>query len=100
MSFVKDIVQWNFKRGTWQYDAFCLLIIAFIFLTPKNWFDKRETLATRTARVIVKQADFSPERSELEKKVKELSGNNNAEITAWRERRDERGEIFYEIDIR
>ena len=100
MSLVKNIIQWNYGRGTWQYDAFCLLIIAFIFLTPKYWFDKRETLATQTARLVVKKEDFSPEKGALEKKVKQLSGNENAEIIEWRERRNERGEIFYEIDIR
>ena len=31
-------------RGTWQYDIFCLLIIAFIFLTPKAWFEKEKNL--------------------------------------------------------
>lgn len=100
MGFAKDIIQWNYRRGTWQYDAFCLLIIAFIFLTPKMWFDKRESLATQTARLIVKKEDFSPEKSELEKKVKKLSGNENAEILGWHERRNENGEVFYEIDIR
>ncbi|HEX8247741.1 MAG TPA: hypothetical protein VF599_06200 [Pyrinomonadaceae bacterium] len=100
MSFVKDIIQWNYRRGTWQYDAFCLLIIAFIFLTPKIWFEKRERLATQTATLIVKKEDFSPEKGALEKKVKELSGNENAQIVEWRERRSEKGEIFYEIDIR
>jgi hypothetical protein len=97
---IKNVVLWNYRRGTWQYDVFCLLIIAFIFLTPKSWFDKRETLATRTSRLIVKKQDFSPESGALEKKVKELSGNRNAEIVEWRERRGENGEIFYEIDIR
>lgn len=97
---LKDIIQWNYRRGTWQYDVFCLLIIAFIFLTPKHWFDKRERLATQTARLVVKKEDFSPEKGELEKKVKELSGNENAEILAWHERRNEKGEVFYEIDIR
>jgi hypothetical protein len=97
---LKDIIQWSYRRGTWQYDAFCLLIIAFIFLTPKHWFDKRERLATQTARLIVKKEDFSPEKGALEKKVKELSGNENAEILRWQERRSENGEIFYEIDIR
>jgi hypothetical protein len=97
---IKDVIQWNYRRGTWQYDVFCLLIIAFIFLTPKSWFDKRERLATQTARLIVKKEDFSPEKSEFEKKIKELSGNQNAEIVEWRERRSEKGEIFYEVDIR
>lgn len=63
---IKNFVLWTHQRGTWQYDAFCLLIIAFIFLTPKTWFEKREKLATQTARVAVKVVDFSPEKSESE----------------------------------
>ncbi len=97
---IKNFILWNHERGTWQYDAFCLLIIAFIFLTPKAWFEKRERLATQTARLIVKAQDFSLEKNEMEKRVKELSGNENAEVLQWRERKNADGEIFYEIDIR
>jgi hypothetical protein len=100
MDFLKNIILWRYERGTWQYDVFCLLIIAFIFLTPKVWFDRKEKLATQTSRLIVKAKDFSPEHSELEKRVRELSDNPSAEIIGWRERRDAAGEIFYEIDIR
>jgi len=50
---MKDIVLWNHERGTWQYDIFCLMIIAFIFLTPKAWFEKAERLATQTPAVNV-----------------------------------------------
>jgi len=97
---IKKFILWNHERGTWQYDVFCLLIIAFIFITPKTWFEKREKLATQTARLIVKTEDFSPDRSKLEKRVKELSGNENAEILDWHERKNADGETFYEIDIR
>jgi len=97
---MKNIILWNYERGTWQYDVFCLLIIAFIFLTPKMWFEKREKLATQTSRLIVKAQDFSLEKSEMEKRIKELSGNQNAEILQWRERKNADGETFYEIDIR
>jgi hypothetical protein len=45
---------WDHKRGSWQYDVFCLLIIAFIFLTPKSWFDRREKLATQSPPTAVK----------------------------------------------
>ncbi len=61
----RRFILWDYLRGTWQYDIFCLLIIAFIFLTPKAWFDKHEKLATQTARVIVKAEDFSTDRSIL-----------------------------------
>ena len=97
---MKNIILWNYERGTWQYDVFCLLIITFIFLTPKSWFEKREKLATQTARLIVKAKDFSPEKIEFERRVKELSGNQNAEILDWREMKNADGETFYEIEIR
>ena len=97
---IKNFVLWNHKRGTWQYDAFCLLIISFIFLTPKTWFEKRERLATQTARLIVKAQDFSPEKNEMERRIKQLSGNENAEILDWREKKNAAGEVFYEVEIK
>ena len=100
MSFIKQFVLWRYERGTWQYDVFCLLIIAFIFLTPKTWFEKKEKLATQTARLIVQAADFSPDKSVMETRVKELSGNPNAEIIEWRKKTNAKGETIYEIEIR
>lgn len=97
---IKKFILWNHERGTWQYDVFCLLIIAFIFVTPKTWFEKRERLATHTARLIVKPEDFSFEKIQLQKRVRELSGNENAEILDWHEKRNADGEVFYEIEIR
>ena len=97
---MKNIILWRYERGTWQYDVFCLLIIAFIFLTPKVWFESREKLATQTSRLIVKAKDFSTEESEREKRVRELSGNPNAEIVEWRTVKHADGEVFYEIELR
>lgn len=97
---VKNFIQWRHERGTWQYDVFCLLIVAFIFLTPKAWFDKKERLATQTARLIVKAQDFSPDKIEMEKRVRELSGDKNAQILDWRETKNAAGETIYEIEIR
>ena len=95
---LKDIILWKYERASWQWDVLCLLIILFIFLTPKQWFDKRD--ATQVSRLIVKAQDFSPDKSEMSKRVKELSGNPNAEILEWHERKNAKGETFYEIDIR
>ena len=97
---IKKIILWRYERGTWQYDVFCLLIIAFIFITPKIWFDNREKLATQTSRLIVKAKDFSTIESEREKRIKELSGNPNAEIIELHERKNDDGEVFYEIEFR
>jgi hypothetical protein len=51
---MKRWILWDHSRGTWQYDVLCLLIIAFIFLTPKSWFESAEKLATQTADSIVR----------------------------------------------
>lgn len=100
MKQLRDLVLWNYSRETSVYVIFCLLIVAFIFLTPKSWFDKRERLATRPARLIVKPSDFSPQKDVLEKRVRGLTGDPQAEVLDWHERKDESGETFYEIEIR
>jgi len=30
---------WTYERGTWQYDVMVALILAFIFFTPRSWFN-------------------------------------------------------------
>jgi len=51
---VKDIILWKYERASPQWDVLCVLCLVFIFLTPKAWFDKKETLsANQTARLIV-----------------------------------------------
>ena len=37
-------VFWAYERGTWQYDLMVLVILAFIFLSPRTWFEDRPTL--------------------------------------------------------
>jgi len=59
---MKRLILWDHERGTWQYDVFCLLIVAFIFLTPKSWFEKAEKLATQTATSVVR-IESAPDQS-------------------------------------
>jgi hypothetical protein len=35
---------WAYERGSWQYDVIVLAILAFIFLSPRAWFNDRPTL--------------------------------------------------------
>jgi hypothetical protein len=51
---MKRILLWDFERASWQWDVLCILIMAFIFLTPKSWFDGAEKPATPTPSAIVK----------------------------------------------
>jgi len=41
---IRRTVFWTYERGTWQYDLMVLAILAFIFLSPRNWFNDRPTL--------------------------------------------------------
>ena len=100
MGPLKRFILWNYSRETSIYVIFCLLIVAFIFLTPKTWFDNRERLATNTSRLIVQPSDFSPEQSVLQQHVREISGNPNAVVVDWRKKQNARGETIYEVDIR
>jgi hypothetical protein len=100
MGLIRDIVEWKYERASWQWDVLCLVIMAFIFLTPKTWFEKRERVATKTTRLIVKASDFPADRTIMENKVKELSENPNAEIVDFREKKDSDGQTIYEIDIK
>ena len=30
---------WSYERGTWQYDLAVILILIFVLLTPRSWFN-------------------------------------------------------------
>jgi hypothetical protein len=100
MDVLKKLVLWSYSRETSVYVIFCLLIVAFIFLTPKEWFNRQDLFATQTSRLIVKQSDFSPDKPVLEQRVRAISGNPKAEVVDWRKRETPDGETVYEIDIR
>jgi hypothetical protein len=35
---LKRFIFWDYPRAGWQYDVIVGLILAFIFLTPREWF--------------------------------------------------------------
>src|SRR5215831_17434568 len=35
---LKRLLLWDFPRASWQYDVIVAVILAFIFLTPRDWF--------------------------------------------------------------
>src|SRR4051812_5583172 len=38
IEMLKRLILWDFARGSWQYDVIVLLILGFLFLTPRSWF--------------------------------------------------------------
>jgi hypothetical protein len=41
---VQRSVFWSYERGSWQYDIIVAVILAFIFLTPRSWFQRDPNL--------------------------------------------------------
>ena len=56
---IKSILLWSYERGTWQYDVLCILILAFIFLTPSSLFKSTEHEPATPARLEQRQ-DLKP----------------------------------------
>ena len=50
---MKKIIKWEYERASWQWDVLCIVIMVFIFATPKEWFNKPNALATKTAGEVV-----------------------------------------------
>ena len=36
---VGRVIFWSYERMTWQYDVMVALIVAFVLLTPRHWFN-------------------------------------------------------------
>ena len=101
----KRVFFWTYPRTSWQWDVLCVLILVFIFLTPKGWFANTPFQHSRAAQTtIIISADVvgaQSDKGEIERRAKQLSGRANAQVMALREQRDAGGKLIaYEVDIR
>jgi hypothetical protein len=46
---IKNVLLWSYARGTWQYDALCLLIVLTVFLVPSSFFGDRDRAKQKSA---------------------------------------------------
>ena len=105
---IRKIFFWNYARNTWQWDILCVLILIFIFLSPKTWFESSERASTRThpspTSILLLDAEVvetAEDRSQLQQRVRVLTGRPDAEIKQIRKLTDESGRTRgYEVDIR
>ncbi|MBA2338788.1 MAG: hypothetical protein H0V88_00185 [Pyrinomonadaceae bacterium] len=110
MQIFKQTFFWRYGRSTWQYDVLCVLILAFIFLTPKSLFQASEPRLDAAHRntsspvwLLVNGRDSSPEpdAKELERRVRELIDRPDVKIQNVRRVQDREGRtVAYEVDIR
>jgi hypothetical protein len=104
MSFISDtakkVVFWNYSRTSWQWDVLCVLILAFIFLTPKAWFVSNAPIQTATIRAsdLVEKREDNPELGQL---AKQQLKRDNGQVVNVRPQFDKSGKVIaYEVDIR
>ena len=45
----KRFILWDFPRASWQYDVMVAIILAFIFLTPREWFRDQPRVPTASS---------------------------------------------------
>jgi len=106
---LRKLFFWNYARNTWQWDVLCVVILIFIFLTPKSWFENSERRGylahqNSTASTVL----ISPElivnvqdKGEVEQVVRTFTGRNDVQIVSVRKVVDKDGKTRgYEVDIR
>ena len=108
MGFVSNatnkILFWNYPRTSWQWDVLCVLILVFIFLTPKSWF-ANTSYPDQSARLTVvigaEVLGAQSDRANIERRAKEAARRPDGQVIEVRPQMDASGKIIgYEVDIR
>ena len=116
---IKRLFFWGYARNTWQYDVLCALILAFIFLTPRSWFETGSAMKNwsngepvaalehqkmSAQKVIITVADSSQSQmtqNEIESRLRAITGRSDIEVLSVRPMLDQSGKtVAFEVDIR
>ncbi len=96
---MKRFLLWSFERGSAQYDVICVVILAFIFLTPASLFNDRPDFMRvpteavhetsdddghRVFTVKVESLGFSPEQGAQQAAVDRLKATLGSAFTVSR----------------
>ncbi|HBB88984.1 MAG TPA: hypothetical protein DC047_15370 [Blastocatellia bacterium] len=109
LTTLKKLFFWNYARSSWQWDILCVVILIFIFLTPKSWFEsgeRRTAMAHQTPSAstllvgaeVVEKAQDTPQ---LEQRLRAFTGRSDLQVLGVRKVTGPDGKTTgYEIDIR
>jgi hypothetical protein len=109
LTTLKKLFFWNYARSSWQWDILCVVILIFIFLTPKSWFEtgeRRSVMAHQTPSAstllvgaeVVEKAQDTPQ---LEQRLRAFTGRSDLQVLGVRKVTGSDGKTTgYEIDIR
>ena len=106
---LRKLFFWNYARNTWQWDVLCVVILIFIFLSPKSWFENSERRGylahqNSTASTVLISPELivnAQDKGEVEQVVRTFTGRNDVQIVSVRKVVDKDGKTRgYEVDIR
>ena len=109
MNVLRKLFFWNYARNTWQWDVLCVVILIFIFLTPKSWFEKSERRVSfahqsptaSTVLISPELIENAQDKGQVEQVVRTFTGRNDVQVLNVRKVVDKDGKARgYEVDIR
>src|SRR2546423_12947782 len=92
----RKIVFWNYSRTSWQWDVLCVLILAFIFLTPKSWFASNPPVQT-TVTTVIWATDLvgnQGDMAEVDRLAKARVNRPSGQAVDHRPKRDQSGKVI------
>jgi hypothetical protein len=109
VSLLKKLFFWNYERNTWQWDTLCVVILIFIFLTPKSWFENGERRGyfrhqSQPASIVLVGTEFiekAQDKNQIEQLVRDYTGRKDVKVLDVRKLIGADGRTRgYEVDIR
>ena len=109
LDVLRKLFFWNYARNTWQWDVLCVVILIFIFLTPKSWFEnseRRGSLAHQspiasTVLIGAELIENAQDKGQIEQVVRTFTGRNDVQVVNVRKVVGQDGKTRgYEVDIR
>jgi hypothetical protein len=109
LNVLRKLFFWNYARNTWQWDVLCVVILIFIFLTPKSWFENSERRGylahqnptASTVLISPELIENAQDKGQIEQVVRTFMGRNDVQVLNIRKVADKDGRTRgYEVDIR
>jgi hypothetical protein len=109
INFLNKLFFWNYERNTWQWDALCVAILIFIFLTPKSWWEnseRRKAFSHQSAVASILLIDTqtvekAKDTNQLQQHLRIITGRSDLQVIGVRKLTAADGSIRgYEVDTR
>ncbi|MFN2498646.1 MAG: hypothetical protein ABR557_06120 [Pyrinomonadaceae bacterium] len=106
---LKKLFFWNYARSSWQWDILCVVILIFIFLTPKSWLENGERTGVRahqspaasTLVVGTEVVETAQDKDQLQERLRAFTGRSDLQVLGVHKVVGQDGKTTgYEIDIR